>query len=140
MGDDSIGLRLIEAIADRRLDVEAGFGMAEIGHDGLRLVTFFREDVQKIVIVDCVRMGREAGDVAVFSPEEVVSKKQVGGYSTHESDILKTIELARGLGYPIPPITIMGIEPLMMEPSMELSPLLKGRFEEYLQRAVNLAR
>ncbi len=138
MGDDSVGLRLVEAIADRGLDIKHGFGLAEIGHDGLRLLDYCREDVELLVLMDCVNMGRTPGESLVFAPSDVVSQKRVAGYSTHEGDMLKTLELAPSLGHTVPPVKILGIQTESMTPVMELSAPLQRRFEEYLQQAVKL--
>mgnify|MGYP003833221091 CR=1 FL=1 len=134
MGDDGIGLRLAETISDRGLD--KGFRAVEIAHDLLKLLTWFDESTERILVVDCVRMGRSPGEFAFFRPDDVISDKSVGGLSTHEGDLLKVIELAEQLGQFVPRIRIMGIEPQSMEQGMKLSAILQGRFEIYLNAAV----
>jgi hydrogenase maturation protease len=134
MGDDSIGLRLAEAIAGRSLD--KGFEVASNSHDSLQLLSYFSEDTEKVLLIDCMRSGGKPGDFVVFSPEEVESQKALGRITTHEGDVVKVLQLGRDLGLPLPRIRILGIEPESTEQSLELSKTLESRFEEYLATAV----
>ncbi len=68
------------------------------------------------------------------------SRKITRGLTTHEGDILKVLELAASLGYPIPAVTILGIQPGNLGPGLELSPALESRFESYLDAALEEVR
>ena len=138
MSDDGIGLRLVEHIA--RGGREQGFEAAALADEGTRLFFYLTEDTEKIVIVDAVDMGLEPGDYRLFKPEDVESRKIMRGLTTHEGDILKVLELAASLGYPIPEITILGIQPGNLGPGLELSPALESRFEAYLSAALEEVR
>lgn len=139
MTDDSIGLRLIEHIADNNLDTD--FEVVEIGQDAMKLLFYFNENTKRIVVVDCVRMGCQPGEIRIFRPEEVATScKQIGGFSTHEGDLLGTLEVAKKLGYHIPPLLIVGIEPVKIEVGMNLSPELTWRFNEYLETSLREVR
>lgn len=130
MGDDSVGLRIVDEICERGLD--RGFEAIEAGNDGLSVLALFDDATDLIVIVDCVVMGRKPGEIVCFSPEDVTSGKQVGNISTHEGDVLKIVEVGRQTGYPVPKIRIVGIEPQSVAWGMELSPALNARMEEYV--------
>lgn len=130
MGDDGIGPRVADALVERART--AGFETVVLGHDTLGILSYFDDRTERIVFVDCVRMGREPGDCATFAPEDVETQKQVGRMTTHEGDLLRIIDLARQAALPIPPITIVGIEPQRTDQDLELSPALRSRFEEYL--------
>lgn len=134
MGDDAIGLKIVEIIAERHLDSD--FTAIDIGHDSLRLCDYFREDTTAILLVDCVKMGLAPGSHQFFTLQQVVSEKSLLHLTTHESDILRVIELAQTLGYPIPPIIILGIEPARIEFNLALSPTLQEKLEEYIGVAV----
>jgi hydrogenase maturation protease len=138
MGDDGIGLRIVEHIADHRLDTD--FEVVEAGNDGMLVLTYFSEETERLVIVDAVKFGGRPGEFTVFSPDEVETRKVTGGISTHEGDILKLIALARQLDQPVPPTRIVAIEPAAMVPDTGLSPALVGRLAEYVDVAVNEAR
>jgi hydrogenase maturation protease len=134
MADDGIGPRIADALAAGAR--EHGFEVVVIGHDTLGILSYFDQDCERIVFVDCVRMGKAPGDWAVFGPEEVETQKQVGRMTTHEGDLLRVIELARQMALPVPPITIVGIEPETIEQGLELSAALTARFDEYLRAAL----
>ncbi|NQU41134.1 MAG: hydrogenase maturation protease [Lentisphaerae bacterium] len=138
MGDDSIGLRLVEHIAEQCLDID--FEAIEVGNNGMLVLTYFTEETDLILVVDAVRFGGAPGDFTLFSPDEVDTQKVTGGISTHEGDILRLIELAKQIDQPIPPIRILAIEPSSMDIDQGLSPELESRFEEYVQAAVEAMR
>lgn len=135
MGDDSIGLRVVEHITARGLD--RGFEAIEVGNDGLLVMTYFTEETGRLVIVDAVTFGGRPGEYTVFSPADVDSRKDAGRISTHEGDVLKLIELGRRLDQPVPPIRILAIEPESMRADTGLSAALEARFDEYVAAAMD---
>ncbi len=132
--DDSIGLRIAEAVSARGLD--GTFRAIELPGNLLDLLHYFDDDTQGILIVDSARMGLEPGDSRFFSPDDVVTRKTLDGISTHEGDLMKVIDLARELDLTIPPVTLLGIEPAEIAPEMGLSALIEARFEDYVGIAV----
>ncbi len=134
MADDGIGLRVVEHLARRGL--EEGFEAAAIADEGTRLLFYLTANTEKIVIVDAVDMGLEPGEYRLFKPEDVETQKTTSRITTHEGDILRVLGLARGLGYPVPPITVLGIQPGSMRPGLELSPALERQFDTYLSVAM----
>ncbi len=138
MGDDGIGLRIVEHIAEQRLD--NGFEAVEVGNNGVLVLTYFREDTDLLVVVDAVQFGGEPGEFTVFTPDEVESHKVTAGISTHEGDILKLIALAKQIDQPIPPMRILAIQPASMKADQGLSPELEARFQEYVVAALHEMR
>jgi hydrogenase maturation protease len=132
--DDSIGLRVAEAIGDRGLD--RGFRAIDLGGNLLDLVHYIGEETEQVLIVDSARMGLATGEYAFFAPGQVASRKRVGTMSTHEGDLLKVLEFAGSLDGSLPPITIMGIEPAEVRGEPGLSAPLADRFEVYVEAAV----
>jgi hydrogenase maturation protease len=132
--DDSIGLRVAEAIADEELD--RGFRVVELGGNLLDLAHYLERDTEAVLIVDAARMGHEPGEWAYFTPDEVATRKDLSGLSTHEGDLMKVLDFAAAAGKPIASVTIMGIEPAEVRDEVGLSPVLAARFLEYVQAAV----
>lgn len=132
--DDGIGLRVVEYIIDNNLD--DGFIAIEAANDGLSVMGYFSEDTERILIVDCALVGLEPGESMIFDVDDVDSKKLVGTISTHEGDILRIVELARGLGYAVPPVKVLAIQPESMEMDMSLTQTLEKKLEEYVKIAI----
>ncbi|HBL19055.1 MAG: hypothetical protein A2X36_13705 [Elusimicrobia bacterium GWA2_69_24] len=132
--DDSIGLRIVEHVAEKGL--ERGFSAVDLSAGALALMPYLDKTTEHILLVDTAKMGLAPGSYLFFAPEQVVSRKPLGGISTHEDDILKVLELARATGHHIPPITLMGIEPETVRPGFGLSPVLAERFAGYVAEAV----
>ena len=123
MTDDGVGPRVAETLAEQAATL--GFETVIVGHDTMGTLAYFDDDTERIVFVDCVRMGRAPGEWVSFSPEDVETRKVLDGLTTHEGDLLRVIELGRRLGCRIPPVLIVGIEPERIEPGLDLSPALR---------------
>ncbi len=134
MGDDSVGLRVVERIVEKKLD--KAFEAVLLPDSGLNLIDYFTPETEKIVIVDTVRSGKRPGEFVFFRPEDVESRKELPNVSSHEGDILKVIELARQLKYPIPEIVVLGIEPERVGPG-ELTRTIEERLDAYVTAALS---
>lgn len=133
--DDSIGLRVAEAVAERGLDET--FTALELGGNVVDLVHYLGGDTERVLIVDSAKMGKAPGEYAFFEAPSVASRKALAGVSTHEGDVLKVLELAASMGTRLPRITFLGIEPAEIRNAMGLSEELASRFDEYVQAAVD---
>lgn len=132
--DDSIGLRVAEHIGDAGLD--KGFRAIDLGGNLLDLVHYLDAETEAVLVVDAAKMGLEGGAYAFFTPDRVASRRSHAGLSTHEADLIKVLEFASSLKDPLPPVTILGIEPVELADEPGLSPVLEARFEEYVTAAV----
>jgi hydrogenase maturation protease len=86
---------------------------------------------RKVIFLDCALMDEQPGTVRRFTPDEVRSRKALGGLSLHEGDLLNVIELSRSLGECPEEVIIFGIQPQRIEPGEALSPALSARLDEY---------
>jgi hydrogenase maturation protease len=132
--DDSIGVRIVEHISERGL--EQGFRALDLATNSLSLVSYLEPHTEAILIIDSARMNEAPGTVRFFAPSEVDTRKTQSGFSTHEGDVLKVLELAARLNYLIPRILIMGIEPASIEGGIGLSKALEDRFQEYVEAGI----
>jgi len=132
--DDSIGLRVAETIADDGVD--HGFRVIDLGGNLLDLIHYLDSGSEAVLIVDSARMGMAPGEYAFFGPEQVQTRKQLAGFSTHEGDLLKVLDLAASLGRQLPTVTILGIEPEEIRTEVGLSAALASRLEEYVLAAL----
>lgn len=135
-GDDAVGLRVVERIAEAGL--ERGFRAIDLSSNSLNLVAYLTRETEAILVVDSAKMGLRPGEVQFFSPAEVESRKPAAGVlSTHEGDVLAALSLATAMGYPAPRLRFMGIEPATLEPGAPLSAALESRTPEYVAAAID---
>jgi len=131
MSDEGIGPRVVE-----RLMASAGrFPQVDFVEPGSSLmgVVHALAGRRKVILIDCVLMGEPPGTIRRFSPDEVVSVKDMKHLSLHEGDLLSTLELSRGLGEYPGEVVIFGIQPESMEPGDRVSKALQERLESYAE-------
>lgn len=133
-GDDGVGVHVVEHVVANGLD--RGFTALDLATDALDLVAYLGPETEAVLVVDAAYLGLEPGEFRIFSPDEVETQKELAGFSTHEDDPLRVVELARATGYTIPAFAVMGIEPCRVEQGTELSERLRGRLPEYAAAAI----
>ena len=133
-GDDGIGPRVVEEIEARGL--EEGFRAIDLSASSLNLVSYLAPETEAILVVDSARMGLAPGEMRFFGPEQVETRKTLAGISTHEGDVLKVVELARAVGYVVPPLRLMGIEPATIQAGAGLSAALRENLPAYVAAAI----
>lgn len=128
-GDDAVGIHIIDYInSHHECDL---FEAVEIGNNGMLFLTYFEDSPEKIIIVDCAKTGKKPGEYIMFSPDDVETKKINPNISTHESDVIKLLQFAESLGYDLPLIKILAIEPKSFQIDSELSDELKRKIPNY---------
>jgi hydrogenase maturation protease len=135
MGDDGVGVALLEALRDESLPENVS--LIDIGTGGLALLHVLAR-LDAAIILDAVDFGGAPGELRPLSPEGLKSVKQAPGISTHEGDVLMTIEMSRELGECPKTIIILAIQPASMQSSMALSPALAERLPEYSQAVLRM--
>jgi hydrogenase maturation protease len=133
-GDDGVGVHVVEHVVANGLD--HGFTAVELATNALNMVAYLGPETEAVLVVDAAYLGLEPGDYRIFAPDEVETQKELAGFSTHEGDPLKVLELARSAGYTIPPFAVMGIEPLAVEHGTGLSACLSERLPAYAAAAI----
>jgi hydrogenase maturation protease len=134
MSDEGVGVRVVQrlsALADSFPQVD----FTDAGTGGMSILHLI-EGRDKAVFIDCAKMGQKPGTIRKFIPEELKSTKVLSHQSLHEADLIKIIDMARQLGRCPAEIIIFGIEPQSVNPGGELSQILAGELEEY----VNIVR
>lgn len=132
--DDSVGLRVAEAIAEAGL--ERGFRAIVLAGDLLDVIHYLDAGTEDVLVVDSARMGLAPGEHRFFTPDAARTAKPRSLSSTHGGDLLQVLALASALAQETPSVTIMGIEPERVSRGDGLSPALQQRFDEYVEAAV----
>jgi hydrogenase maturation protease len=108
--DDGIGIVLLEKLVERKNELPENVEFVNGGTGGMNLLHILaRYDVA--VVIDAVNFDGEVGESKLFKSEDVNSKKIPINISTHESDILKVIQLSKKLKECPSKLFIFGIQP-----------------------------
>lgn len=140
MADEGIGVLLVQKLAllSQNQDI-SGCDDVEFydgGVGGLSLL-YKIEKRDKVILIDCARMGTPAGTIRRFTPAEVRTIKALEHFSLHEMDILKVFELAEQLGNAPGEIVIFGIEPKIIAFDSTLSDIIQQNIPRYLDDILN---
>ena len=129
MGDDGIGPLLMHRLqasrffADRVSCIDGGAGGMTLVHELAKLDT--------AVIVDAGDFGGKPGEFRILSPDQLVSIKQFSGFSVHEWDLIKTIEISKIMEELPEHLHIMAIQPQTIARQPKLSKTLESRIPVY---------
>jgi hydrogenase maturation protease len=122
MGDEGLGIRCVEAFEklpqrDNVRCVDGGTSTHELMED--------LENLDALVILDAVASGKPPGTLVRLEGDEIPSafSNKMSPHQHGINDLLATLKfLDRAPGR----VVLIGVEPSVMELSMELSPLVQG--------------
>jgi len=115
MSDDGAGVRVLEL-----LSVPKGVKVVELATGGMSLLHVL-EGLDTAIIADAVDFGGRPGEIRVFTPEDVTTIKTVG-YSLHDLDIMKVLELAKRTDTLPRQVFIVAVQPASLKMGEGLSP------------------
>ena len=127
LGDDGIGIRVVEELGRRELP--SNVALADGGTTGLGLVSLM-DGFQRVIVVDAADMGRQPGCVVKFSPSEVQFKATGDTLSLHQVGLGEVLALTEALGVTPPEMTIIGVQPERTAIGEELSPAVERAIPE----------
>jgi len=90
------------------------------------------DGADKLIIVDAVRGGCEAGTIYRFTPQQMVADRGLIT-SVHQMGILENLSLMELVGGKPEETVIIGVEPAELEPGLELSAKLQERMPKIIQ-------
>lgn len=135
MTDEGVGIYIVEEIARRGL-LPDNIEIDDLGTGNMNIIHAIA-DRDKVVLVDCAKMGEEPGTIRRFSMSDVVSKKVKSNWSAHEGDLLDLLELSKTLEQLPGQVVLFGIEPHTIDHGQELTPCLQDRFEDYISAVIS---
>lgn len=137
MGDDGIGLKVIEALKKTELEELKWLDIEDAGVCGLDLLNLF-DGARKVIIVDAVLTGSRKGSVHLIEGRDLLNGTEphtlVSIHDLTITDVLRIGEQVQSL----PEIVVIGIEigELATEISRDISPeVLKA-----VDKAIELIR
>ncbi len=118
-GDDGFGVEVARRLSAAPLapDVE----VADFGIGGLHLAFRLLDPLRLLVIVDVTPRGGAPGTLYVIEPALEDAEETAAG-DAHGMHVPAVLAAARAMGADLPPIRIVGCEPLNVAEGMGLSP------------------
>ena len=135
MGDDGIGVRVIEELQKQQIFKDnENIELVEGGTSGVDLV-FMLQNTCKAIIIDAVDAGQKIAQIVVFSPQEIkeFKKKIFKSYSLHDIDLAEAFELVKNLNLPTA-IKIIGIKPKKIGYSDKLTPEIEKQIPDIITK------
>lgn len=128
MGNDGVGLKVIEALQKTELGGLENFDIADAGVCGLDLLNFF-DGARKVIIVDAILANSPVGSVHRFDGKDLLkSTDPLNLMSVHDLTITDVLRIGEQV-QTLPEIVVIGIEigTGVTEATLEISPeVLKG--------------
>jgi len=136
-GDDGAGCRVAQALEGQALpnDVQAMDG----GTPGVGLLNLL-EGRRRVIIIDAAEMGKPAGEVVRFRPEEVTLTGSAQRFSLHRSGAADALALARELGLALPDMVVFGVQPERVDWGEGLSPSVQAAMPKLIQAVLDEAK
>lgn len=131
MSDEGIGVRCVEEI-QRRNCLPESVDILDLGTGNMNVLHAIANR-EKVVFVDCAKMGESPGTMRRFTLEDVVSKKVQSSWSAHDRDLLSLLEISRSIGELPGKIVLFGIEPEKIDFGESLSSRLRERLDCYIK-------
>lgn len=132
MMDEGVGVHCVRAIAEDR--VPKGVMIFDGGTEGYGLIDVI-SDLDRLVIIDCVKGGERAGTIYSFDPSDVGIARDRYQASIHQAGICEVLDAAALVGKR-PRTTVIGVEPKTLEIGMDLSQVLRGRLGRVIELAL----
>jgi len=127
MADEGVGVHAVERLQSRfRLpeDIEVVDG----GTTGMELLPMLH-GADQLIIVDAVRVGQPPGSIVRLEGDEVPAffKTKLSPHQIGVSDMLAALQFGGGAPGRV---VMIGVQPVSLELSMELSPPVAARLDE----------
>jgi len=128
--DEGIGVHVAHALQGAPSSSEVELEVRDGGTLPDALLSL--EDVDKVVIVDAVQGGSEAGTIYRFGNEDVRLENR-SFTSLHQMSLLESLWLTEKFGQKPKEVVIIGVEPEDMNLGLELSAKLEQKLPEIIE-------
>jgi hydrogenase maturation protease len=130
MGDDSIGVRVVEEL-ERRFQIPEGVEVLDGGTSGFELLSHIRNR-EHLIIIDAIKSGMPPGMVVRVDGEDVPARFMTR-ISPHQLGLSDVLAAATVNGELPKQMVLFGIEPKRVELGLVLSDEVKENFEKLIE-------
>jgi len=133
LSDEGFGVRVVQHLI-KYYDFEPSVRLIDGGTLGWDLLNFL-QGVERLVIVDAIEARSVPGTFFVFKNDEVKTyfKRKVSGHEAGIQEVLAWFEL---MGKPLKEITVIGVQPLSLETSLELTPVVEAQLPKAVEEVL----
>ena len=118
-GDDGVGVRVAQALAER--DLPEGVEVVDAGMPGLGLVGLI-EGCQHVLVVDAANVNRVPGTFVRFTADELLLGSVSQSLSIHAAGLQDALLLAQALDVLPREMVVFGVQPANLDWDSSLSP------------------
>jgi len=134
--DDGIGILLLQKLIERKDELPLYVEYVDGGTGGMNLLhQLVRFDI--VLIIDAANINKEPGETQLLSIDDIISQKIPITISTHESDIMKIIQVSKTLDESPEKLFIFGIQPKNTSFGDDLSFELKQKMQTISDKLFN---
>jgi len=133
LGDDGVGLRLVEALAEEQVFGD-GVEFVDGGTQGLALLGCLAGR-EAVLVLDAIGLGEDPGTVHVLRGPAMEQIRARRASTAHEGNALELFATARVLGLGWNEVAVVGVEPANVRTGIGLSVLIEQSFDVALARA-----
>lgn len=135
--DEGIGVRIIEAL-EQAYELPPEVEVIDGGTCGMEMLEQL-EDLDGLVVVDCVRCGQPPATPVLLKGDDVpvFFKTKLSPHQVSLSDVLASLEFTDRAPKAV---AIVGMQPVSMTLGMDLSPAVAARLPELLEMTLTELR
>jgi hydrogenase maturation protease len=129
LSDEGVGIHAVRAL--REVSVPSHVRIFELGTRGLEILEVV-EGFRKAIIIDAVKSGAPPGSIRRWQLGELLDTSAPRMVGLHEMDLMAALKIGLATAKLPDEVIIVGIEPKLLSPGLELSPELKANFQKLL--------
>lgn len=131
--DEGFGVRVIEEMT-RRFSFPSDVQVLDGGTLGMELMRFI-DGTEKLILIDAIAGGKNPGTLYEFKNEQVKAyfKEKVSAHELGIQDVLAVLEV---IEKPIAEMVVLGIQPVSLDVSLDLTPLAASRIDPIIDKVV----
>ncbi|KAF0219640.1 MAG: hydrogenase 1 maturation [Geobacteraceae bacterium] len=133
MSDDGVGVRVVQRL-QARLRVPPGVTLLDGGTLGLDLLPRL-DGVERLLVVDAVDTGREAGALVRLSGDAIPAVLETK-LSPHQMGLKDLLSVADLQGFAPLEMVLWGVQPSYIGMGMELSPAVEAQFDALVDNVI----
>ncbi|MFC5708030.1 HyaD/HybD family hydrogenase maturation endopeptidase [Aeromonas eucrenophila] len=135
LSDEAVGVRLVEAL-EREYRFAPGIELLDGGTAGMELLEAMASR-DHIILADAVRSGNPPGTVVTLQDEEIPALfgRKISPHQLGLADVLSALLMT---GESPKRLTLIGVEPLSLEPRIGLTPVVEAAMGEAKARILTL--